>query len=814
MNKRKTRICALILSLPFILSSGCKKKKDKRQRVVQESDPYYSCEKVLLDLEVPEEEGKELKHRSFMDIKVYSDRVLVYLTEKYIVPDDLQKRWDDRIFDPSLTEEDLIKLNEEYSSYNRNGIAVFDYDGRMINFIDVDNSYPGWVTFAEDASGNPKVAISKLAYESNKTVLYDVSSEGELVNELRLEGDSSGTGSVLFLDNGNFLTFDRYHILLYSQDGKLLGKDSVPYNIHKIIQIEGKYYAYMIIENYYTASEEDGLMLYVQEIDPSTGKKIGELIDVEDWVAGDRLEQCRDGAYFADGSGISKVDVPGGKEPQRVLSWSETDCGLIITGSTPSLYFASDNDIYMTISTYDAETMTAYGGKSYIRLLHFHREEKNPHAGKRILYLAYIDGLSHDFLHYLTAYNMDPDKKQRILIEDYSGQSTLSTPVGSIFGPTIDEKAKMADQVYLDVLAGDGPDILLNFGSFSQFNTERALVDLNTLIDGNSPLDRSLYFDNVFRAYERNGKLYQMPMTFGVTGMIVNSDYVSERTGWTYDEFWEISKTLPSDILMYNNVPQKELLETLMNGSFSHFLDYDNRTVNFDDPEFAGILDMVKIYGSPKSQGELLLEQDQDQTGTVLNEWQMFIAEMLVTINYSFNNLQQFAYIEGVGNKKAFFIGYPNTAGYGAKADNATTIAISRSCPYKDEAWDFLKYLFEDDYQMACARKPLDHFPVNRKAFDANMNYAIEYNQHEWELKEKDPDLVTEMTWYSIHIGQEHIDALKKVIENIHDSCATDPSALMIIQEEAPGYFTDQRSLDEVINIIQKRAAAVVQERG
>lgn len=155
-----------------------------------------------------------------------------------------------------------------------------------------------------------------------------------------------------------------------------------------------------------------------------------------------------------------------------------------------------------------------------------------------------------------------------------------------------------------------------------------------------------------------------------------------------------------------------------------------------------------------------------------------------------------------------------SAAGYGAKADNATTIAISRSCPYKDEAWDFLKYLFENDYQMACARKPLDHFPVNRKAYDANMNYAIEYNQHEWELKEKDPDLVTDMIWYSIHIGQEHIDALKKVIENIHDSCATDPSALMIIQEEAPGYFTDQRSLDEVINIIQKRAAAVVQERG
>ena len=75
MNKKKTRICALILSLPFILSSGCKKNKDKRQRVVSESDPYYSCEEVRLDLEF-QEEGKELKSRIIFDSHVYENTIL------------------------------------------------------------------------------------------------------------------------------------------------------------------------------------------------------------------------------------------------------------------------------------------------------------------------------------------------------------------------------------------------------------------------------------------------------------------------------------------------------------------------------------------------------------------------------------------------------------------------------------------------------------------------------------------------------------------------------------------------------------------
>lgn len=53
-----------------------------------------------------------------------------------------------------------------------------------------------------------------------------------------------------------------------------------------------------------------------------------------------------------------------------------------------------------------------------------------------------------------------------------------------------------------------------------------------------------------------------------------------------------------------------------------------------------------------------------------------------------------------------------------------------------------------------------------------------------------------------------------KVIEGIRESCSSDPTAMMIVEEEAPGYFTGDRTVDEVIKIIQKRSKAVVQERG
>ena len=81
-------------------------------------------------------------------------------------------------------------------------------------------------------------------------------------------------------------------------------------------------------------------------------------------------------------------------------------------------------------------------------------------------------------------------------------------------------------------------------------------------------------------------------------------------------------------------------------------------------------------------------------------------------------------------------------------------------------------------------------------------------------MAETDESMRIIMTIQSVHIREEHRTLILNMVESIHGSCSSDPSALLIIQEEAPGYFTGQRTLDDVVNIIQKRAVTVVQERG
>ena len=810
MGKTGKRIWAMLLIFSFLLSTGCKKKKTPRARVVLESDPYFSCDEIQLDMSFLNSADKELKSWAPDKIRVFSDCVLVSMRFSYVMPEGFVKTWEEyRKNWLNYSEEDRKALEEEYGSFNRSGLAVFNLDGTLRGFTDM-SEYSEIRDMTEDPNGVLKVIVQSYNGGAYQADLYDISEDGKMIPGITLDFEVNFADNLFFLENGNILCSDsNAGVLLFNSAGDFLHEQSV-LNVQRIFQINGKYYAYVSIDNLNEDSTPP--IAYMQEIDPVSGEKTGNQIDLIGQINGDWLIQGRDGVYSSVGDGIQKYDLVSGKDPQMVLSWGDTDCDHFDeSGNGADFYIASNDDIYMTRLTYDGICYEMINPPMSLCLLHLHREEKNPHAGKSILYLAYMGKLWQEFTEYINSYNRDPNGKARIILEDYSGASSLYFGSYTRIVSSTDEQSKIADQVYLDIRNGDGPDILVNFGSFSQFNTQRAMVDLNAFIDGSDPLDRNLFFDNILRASEWDGKLYQFPLSFYVTGMLANKEYVGERTGWTYDDVQELAQSLPGTVDMFGIVSQSELLEVMVKGTTRHFLDYDNRKVMFDDPEFNKILDLVKTYGIPKTAAEI--REDRMNDPEPMSDMKRFDAGMIVAINDSFRRLSWFGQRLTLNEGNVCFIGTPNMEGSGAMADNTFTVGITQSCPIKDEAWSFLKYLFEDDPQLTCAFS-VGNFPINRNAFNTLVENSLAENQLLWEMAETDSSMLSYLQFYSCHLKKEHADALLNVIGNIREVCAYDPSAMMIIQEEAPGYLTGQRTLDDVVAIIQKRSKAVVQERG
>ncbi|MBR5937486.1 MAG: hypothetical protein IKZ90_04355 [Clostridiales bacterium] len=96
--------------------------------------------------------------------------------------------------------------------------------------------------------------------------------------------------------------------------------------------------------------------------------------------------------------------------------------------------------------------------------------------------------------------------------------------------------------------SGTGPDVILNCASVSGFNSDKVLVDLNPYMDGANGIDRSKYFDNIFRAFETNGKLYQLPLVVLLCGLAGNPELLGKPESWTLPEMGEKLSALSSEV--------------------------------------------------------------------------------------------------------------------------------------------------------------------------------------------------------------------------------------------------------------------------
>ena len=62
-------------------------------------------------------------------------------------------------------------------------------------------------------------------------------------------------------------------------------------------------------------------------------------------------------------------------------------------------------------------------------------------------------------------------------------------------------------------------------------------------------------------------------------------------------------------------------------------------------------------------------------------------------------------------------------------------------------------------------------------------------------------------------VTDETAKAIVELVERISSIRSTDPDIMNIILEDAPGFFTGQRTVEDVSKTIQNRATTVVQER-
>ncbi len=819
MRKIAKRILSTILAALMVIPlAGCKHKTKKK--TVSASDPYFNTTQAELVLEG--KTGKTID-RSWIDSTVIIDNnvAATYSIVYKLSPEEEAEL--EQLYMGELTEKNYLRIMEIENKQVENGIAFFDLEGKEISKLTFDSMYSTSV-MKTDGKGNLLLLTSHvddwnpLTNEIPETVwsICKYSPEGELILKTDLDATESYYFDIFPLEDNSCIVVDYESMAKYSADGKRLCIEKLEDG--SLVQYGNKVYL-----NTYEESG-DTYKNYLSELDVNTlkadkSKKKEVTSNVFTFLG---FSNSGDKCYSCSTNGIEIID-PLSDKRDMFMEWDSVDFNYNCLMNATFQVKSEDEIAFIYMDYREGEETEGPVAVA----VHLTRAESNPHAGKTYLDMGAFQVPSREFIDYLVEYNTREDGLARIRLHDYAAE---------MGGESDEEVAKLSEKVYLDLLNGSGPDILLNFSGFSQFNSEEVLVDLNTYIDGVNGLNRDEYFDNVFRAFEKNGKLFQIPVCVDIEGLIGNKEMIGERTGWTYSEFTQIVETLPEDVSVFEDMEYEQLLKLLLGHSMRDLIDYEKKEVYFDGDEFKQILQITKKYGL----AELPDTDVDDDWGVVEADIDNIIwvdenimppfnpdeqtspeermNEGLLALRSAYvYSLESYSDLTATCKGNGIFVGVPSPDGSGVSAQPMLTCAISASSVNKEEAWDFIRHLFDEDAQYKYTASWFS-IALNRKAFDRINDDAVAENvklgKEIEEFRKGHENDDNYIDWWTFDpITQEDRDGFQALVENISSISTADQAVMNIILEEAAAYFADQQSIETVCNNIQNRTANIVRER-
>ena len=803
--KKAAKVLALGLAVSMVLPMASCKKKEKnniplnpdgtpRAQYVEAADPYYSD--TTVSFTIPVDESRKLEGYGVHGGQIVGDKIYISYRAQYVMTDAEREELDN--INPWAPEE-LKRSFEIRQGLEESGIVVYTMDGTKESAFRVDNNeYIG--SFFVTKDGKIGACISSTEYvveegsgelnEEHESRLVYFSEDGQRLSEIVCDAENPylfDSAKVVEAENGNLLVMGYGGLTVLDPSGKILGAEAIEGDDPDFYREGGKYYA--VSSEWKDISGAYMCMYSLQEIDVNTGK-LGEAQTSK--IMPQELRGFGE-EHFDTGNreGIEKCDLLAGTM-ESLVKYNETDI-------TPFLFVRDIRTVENGDLLILHEELTGDGAyaQTIPYLTRLHKEEKNPYAGKRIVYAATCtDGAEDTFVKIIKEYNKRPESKAYVV--------TYAQPA-DVDGFE-QAKSDSADKLLLAMKSGNGPDVLLNCAEFSQFNTDKVLVDLNPYLDGESGIDRSKYYDNILRACEYGGKLYQMPLSVTLSGLVGNPDLLGRPEGWTLAELDAKLGALPDGVYPTLLSPE-EILKALLFVDMDHYVDYSGGKANFDSDDFRALLEFSKKYGGLVGEEKLMsLYEEFDEItydGGPANLMMQAGVCALTTMDVS--NLRWYSVYSILCGNAPLMIGWPSSAESGLSANVRTSVGISAFSDCQDEAFDFVSFLLASEDRFSF----WGGISVLRAGTDSLIESEIaEYNELA-SIYEDDMGMIADR----FELTEELADEYRALIGRIHSCIHTNPTVMNIVLEEAPAFFNGSKSAADVSVSIQNRVTTLLQEQ-
>lgn len=439
------------------------------------------------------------------------------------------------------------------------------------------------------------------------------------------------------------------------------------------------------------------------------------------------------------------------------------------------LSYASENRVVFQVD--EPVIQNGMGPYKYITLT---KADSNPNDGKILLSVANVEGV----YEYRTISQFNKTNSDYYIVADhrYDASNWLQDEYDtSEYYNAINQAVC---QLMVDIESGIGPDIVYTDEWTSQLNNGRYLIDVASRINSEESIINGNYAPQVFQSVDGDGSIYSLLYGLRPVGIIVNKSMLSnpETKGQTYDDYYQF--------IDENNIPsvlrgdKSFMFSKLFLASSNDFFD-DEGKLDIDNQEFRAMAEFVRDL--PEGQ----FNNDID----TLSDYAVFLNDGI-----TFLTLKQY-YGRFYGDYS--IIGLPSFDG-APMSLTGEGISITNCCPLEDAAWEYIKTKLNYETQFAFA-KSVSFVPVNLDAYKDCSKAMIDFENS---APYRDYLVGEDGIPYDI------IDYFIGYVQGAELVRTVDVGITVIINEELQSYFVGQKSIDEVIPIIEDRVNNMLSERG
>lgn len=361
-----------------------------------------------------------------------------------------------------------------------------------------------------------------------------------------------------------------------------------------------------------------------------------------------------------------------------------------------------------------------------------------------------------------------------------------------------------------DITSGQMPDIMVmnDISSYSNYVSKGVLADVGKLLEADEELGKLEYLQNVRDAFSIGGKLYAVVPSFNVRTMIAKKSLVGEPEVWTMADVEAVLATMPEGATAFGDMMRDSYLFYVMSYAGQDFVDLETGKCNFNSQSFIEMLEYAKTL--PTEYPEDYWENyDYSSYQSQYRENRSLLCDMYMS------NIQDAKMtIKGLMGEEITFVGFPTAEGSGStlSAGNYTFVLSARS-KHLDGAWAFVRQFLTPEFQSGDG---LYDMPVLKSAFLEKAKTATE--RPYWTDEDGNKEYYDD-TWYINGeeivlepFTQQEVDAICEFIYSVNRTPYYNEDITNIITEEAAAFFEGQKSVQDVVDIIQSRAQVFVNE--